>query len=338
MARIEDYGIKIGSMPKGRLNKITDVEGVKVGHRTIDTGQHKTGVTVIIPGFENPYKTRPLASSYVINGFGKSQGLVQIEELGSLESIIALTNTLNVGIVNDAIVEYMIELNKKDNIEITSLNPIIGECNDSYLNNIQERAVKKEDVFMAIEDARLDFAEGDVGAGKGMSCYEFSGGIGSSSRIIEIGQEKYSLGSLVLSNFGERADLTLAGKNPGLESLKDREEEGSVMVVIATDLPLSSRQLKRGLKRVSLALARTGSIVSHGSGDIAIGFSTANTIDEASDYFDLKILGEKHMNKFFRAVVESTEEAVLNSLIAADEVIGYRGKREAFRDYIHMFI
>ncbi|SDW40812.1 DmpA family aminopeptidase [Tepidimicrobium xylanilyticum] len=340
--RIEDYGISIGTLPKGKLNKITDVRGIKVGHSTIDRENIKTGVTVVIPREENIYLNKLIAASYVLNGYGKTIGLVQIEELGTLESIIALTNTLNVGLVHDALVEYMIEECKKENFELTTYNPIVCECNDSFLNDISLRAVKKEHVFGAIKNAMVDFEEGDVGAGKGMSCHQLKGGIGSASRIVELDGEKYTVGVLVQSNHGALKDLTINGKNIGIkiaESLKAKQEadEGSIISIIATDIPLSSRQLKRICKRTGVGLARLGSFIGHGSGEIVIAFSTANTIPHNRDeaIHSIKVLNENKIDLVFRAVAECEEEAVLNSMITAETVTGFKGRtRYSLRAYI----
>ncbi|GFN34755.1 DmpA family aminopeptidase [Tepidimicrobium xylanilyticum] len=340
--RIEDYGISIGTLPKGKLNKITDVRGIKVGHSTIDRENIKTGVTVVIPREENIYLNKLIAASYVLNGYGKTIGLVQIEELGTLESIIALTNTLNVGLVHDALVEYMIEECKKENSELTTYNPIVCECNDSFLNDISLRAVKKEHVFEAIKNAMIDFEEGDVGAGKGMSCHQLKGGIGSASRIVELDGEKYTVGVLVQSNHGALKDLTINGKNIGIkiaEGLKAKQEadKGSIISIIATDIPLSSRQLKRICKRTGVGLARLGSFIGHGSGEIVIAFSTANTIPHNRDegIHSIKVLNEDKIDLVFRAVAECEEEAVLNSMITAETVTGFKGRtRYSLRDYI----
>lgn len=342
--RIEDYGISIGQLPKGKLNKITDVEGIRVGHCTIDTEESKTGVTVILPMKKNIFTNKLVAASFVLNGFGKTAGLVQIDELGSLESIIALTNTLNVGLVYDAVVEYMIEQCKKDNVELQSINPVVCECNDSYLNNIQLRAVKKEHVYKAIEDACVDFKEGDVGAGKGMSCHQLKGGIGSASRIVKLDGKDYTVGILVLSNYGRLEDLTINGdrigsrisKKKGAENCTDK---GSIISIIATDVPLSNRQLRRICKRAGVGLARLGSYIGHGSGEIMIGFSTANVLktNNDSDIIDFKALREDKIDIIFRAVAECEEEAVLNSMITSGKVIGCNGKtRETLKDYIEV--
>lgn len=329
---LNDYNIEIGKLPKGPLNKISDVPGIKVGHCTLDNEDHKTGVTVIIPSENNIFENKLIASSFVLNGFGKSLGLVQIDELGTLETPITITNTLNVGLVHDAIIEYMIKTCKKENIDIRSINPVVCECNDSGLNNIQERAVHKEHVFKAIENACSNFDEGDVGAGKGTVCYGLKGGIGSSSRIIELDGNKYTLGVLVQSNHGILDDLIVDNNNIGSKLREYIEtnvvDKGSIIIIIATDMPLSDRQLKRIIKRASVGLARTGSFIGHGSGEVMIGFSTANTIhhSEKNDIININILNENSIDKAFRAVAEATEEAVLKSLLASDTVTGFDKK------------
>ena len=209
--RINEYGITVGSLPRGQRNKITDVEGVQVGHCTIDNGENKTGVTVILPGPGNLFTDKMPAASFVWNGFGKTAGLLQVDELGTLETPIALTNTLNVGLVHDALVEYTLEQCEKDGVEMRSLNPVVGECNDSRINRIGHRAVGKKEVFAAIENASLDFDEGDVGAGKGTICHGLKGGIGSASRRILLDGKSYTLGVLVQSNHGKLEDLTVDG-------------------------------------------------------------------------------------------------------------------------------
>ena len=340
--RIEDYGVHIGKLPKGKLNKITDVKGVKVGHCTIDTEENKTGVTVILPSEHNIYSHKLVAASFVLNGFGKTQGLVQIDELGTLETPIALTNTLNLGLVHDAITEYMIHRCRQDHLDLRTVNPIICECHDGYLNNIQNRAVKKEHVFKAIADGREDFAEGDIGGGKGMTCHGLKGGIGSASRLVALNGHTYTLGVLVQSNHGMLEDLTIDGKKVGTliaPKIAAREtiEKGSIIIIIATDIPLCSRQLKRVCKRASVGIARVGSFIGHGSGDIIIGFSTANVInhDETEDIVTHKVLNESSIDQVFRAVAEATEEAVLNSMVTARRVVGYKGH---VRESLSVFI
>ncbi len=329
---IEDYGIHIGSLKKGELNKITDVKGVRVGHCTIDNNEHKTGVTVVMPSKDNIFLNKLPCAVSVINGFGKTIGTVQVEELGTLETPIAITNTLNVGLVHDSMVEYMIRLCKEDNCEFSSINPVVCECNDGYLNKITDRAVKQEHVFKAIEDACEDFLQGDIGAGKGTSCHNLKGGIGSASRIIELDGKEYTVGMLVQSNYGRLEDLTIDGNNIGKELRKKIDinatvDKGSIIMIIATDIPLSDRQLKRAAKRASVGLARVGSYIGHGSGDIVICFSTANAIkhEESNDIITFSAINEDKIDSVFRAVAECCEESILNSMICSNTVIGYKG-------------
>ncbi|MEA4920455.1 MAG: P1 family peptidase [Clostridiaceae bacterium] len=327
--RICEYGFNIGHMKKGDLNKITDVEGVTVGHCTIDTESSKTGVTVIMPCPDNPFARKLTAAAFVHNGFGKTQGIPQIEELGTLETPIALTNTLNIGKVHDAITGYMLERCKEDGIKCTSINPVIGECNDSVLNDISIRAVDGEHVLKAIQCSCRSFEEGSVGAGKGTVCFGLKGGIGSASRIMEIGGKCYTLGVLVQSNFGATENLTLCGHEIGpmlKEKITSTElDRGSIMMIIATDLPLSSRQLKRVIKRAGVGLNRCGSFMGHGSGDIMIGFTTSNRIETADDTQQMTIIREDLISNAFTACAESTEEAVLNSLAMAETTRGFDG-------------
>lgn len=339
---IQDYGIHIGSLKKGKLNKITDVNGVKVGHCTIDNEEHKTGVTVILPSEKNIFLNKFPCAAYVINGFGKTQGTIQIEELGTLETPIAITNTLNVGLVHDSIVEYMLQVCKKEECEFTSINPVVCECNDGFLNKIADRAVKQEHVFEAIDNACEDFLQGDIGAGKGTSCHGLKGGIGSASRLVELDGKEYTLGMLVQSNHGKLNDLIVNGKNIGPEISEkinaiEMPDKGSIIMIIATDIPLSTRQLKRVCKRAGAGLARVGSYLGHGSGDIVIGFSTANVIknDDSNDIIQINALNENKIDDVFRAAVECCEESVLNSMICAKTTIGYKGnKRYGLGEFI----
>ena len=322
--------LKIGRMPKGKLNSIGDVPGVRVGHCTIDNEYHKTGVTVVMPCEDDIFKRKMVAAQHVLNGFGKTAGLMQIAELGTLESPIALTNTLNVGKVHDAIVEYMCRQAEKNGCAITSINPVICECNDASLNNIRHRAVEQEHVFAAIEAAAPSFLEGDVGAGKGMTCHDLKGGIGTASRQIEIDGEVFHLGVLVQTNHGSLSDLRIDGQPVGLDIERriheDTPDQGSCIMIVATDLPVTSRQLTRIIRRCSVGLARLGSYIGHGSGEVMIGFSTANRIPEEAGCFNLRCIHESQINKAFRAVAEATEEAVLRSMYYANAVTGYSGK------------
>lgn len=331
--RIRDYGVTIGELPTGPRNAISDVPGVTVGHSTIDTPEHQTGVTVVIPASHNLFAHKLPAASFVLNGFGKTLGLVQVDELGSLETPIALTNTLNVGLVHDALVDYTLERCRKEGVEIHSLNPVVCECNDAELNHIAERAVTAAHVRQAIESACADFEQGAVGAGRGTVCYELKGGIGSSSRVISLNDTDYTVGVLVQSNHGLTADLNVGGIPLGrqiasLPTVTPADlDKGSIIMIVATDLPVSDRQLRRILKRAAVGLIRTGSYLGHGSGDIMVGFTTAYTLPSSEEpaVVQVPLLNENVIEKAFRAVAESCEEAILNSLAAADTVTGYEG-------------
>lgn len=332
--KIRDYGIIIGSIPTGKNNSITDVKRVKVGHKTLNNGNIKTGVTAVVPHEGNIFKEKLIAACHVINGFGKSTGLVQIEELGTLETPIILTNTLSVGTAHEALVRYMLENNDDIGDTTGTVNPVICECNDGEINDIRGLHVKKEDVFDAIKSADVEFEEGNVGAGTGMICYDLKGGIGSSSRVIELDDKEYTIGVLVLSNFGSLEDFVLNGEHIGpklkekIGQLEKREDKGSIILILATDIPLSSRQLKRVIKRVYPGISRTGSYTGNGSGEIVIGFSTANIIKhyEESDIINIKVINENKINKIFKATVEATEEAILNSMICSNSTVNRKGK------------
>ncbi len=338
--RIRDYGITIGCLKPGAHNKITDVSGVKVGHVTIKNETHRTGVTVIVPGPDNAFTNKYTASGYVHNGFGKSAGLVQIGELGTLETPIALTNTLNVGLVWDGVAQYTIDRCRAEGVKVTSLNPVVGECNDSGLSDITVRAVTQADVLAAIAGASEDFEEGDVGAGTGTVCYGLKGGIGSASRVIEIGGKKYTVGVLVQSNFGSTVDLTIGGVPVGGKILKmkesrndmavSRQDQGSIMTILATDLPVSERQLYRIIRRTGVGIARTGAYTGHGSGEVMIGFTTANRVpkDAGSDniFLTQTVIHEDLINKAFQAAAEAANEAILNSMVCAERAVGRDGK------------
>ncbi|MCM1991218.1 P1 family peptidase [Oceanirhabdus seepicola] len=330
--RIQDYGVKIGNLKCGKNNLITDVKGVKVGHTTLNNGDITTGVTTIIPHEGNIFKEKLVTASHVINGFGKTIGTIQIEELGTLETPIVLTNTLSVGTASDALVDYMLSFNEDIGVSTGTVNPVVCECNDGYLNDIRGRHIKKEHVFDSIRNADTMFEEGAVGAGTGMWCYGFKGGIGSSSRIVELDGREYTVGTLVLSNFGIKKNFVLNGIKAGQiisdeEAAIIEEEKGSIIMIIATDIPLSYRQLKRVIKRSSVALARTGSFSGNGSGEVAIGFTTSNRINhyEERDIVDMKIINENMIDKVFLGVADACEEAILNSMICADTTCGRDG-------------
>ncbi len=326
---IRAYGYKIGDGTPGPRNLITDVPGVAVGHYTIESDRCRTGVTVVMPCRDNMFTRKLVAASYVHNGFGKTAGLMQVDELGTLETPIALTNTLNVGKVHDALVSWMVDLCAKDGVRLRSVNPVVGETNDGTLSDIAVRPVEERHVRAAIASAGSDFVQGDVGAGKGTVCFGMKGGIGSSSRLVRIGEKTYTLGVLVQSNFGATNAFTLCGERLG-PALAQRIEaaeldRGSIMMVVATDLPLSSRQLRRVIRRCGVGLSRTGSNMGHGSGDVMIGFTTANRIESTGDVQSVTILREDLLTPAFTACAEATEEAILNSLACAKTVTGYDG-------------
>lgn len=344
--KIRDYGVMIGKLPTGATNLITDVPGVKVGHVTLDQGDLQTGVTAVLPHEGNLFRDKVVAATHVINGFGKSIGLVQVDELGTLETPIVLTNTLNVGLVADGLVAYMLEQNPEIGVKTGTVNPVVCECNDAYLNDVRNRSVNQSHVKQAMENASTDFEEGSVGAGRGMSCYHLKGGIGSSSRVISLKETSFTLGVLVLSNFGERGDLLVDGRKVGqeieshLQSQSLEKDKGSVVVLMATDAPVNERQLKRILRRAGVGLARTGSYLGNGSGDVVVGFTTANRVQhfEEASVIPQQVLNENLIDDFFRAMAEATEEAVLNSMVCAEAVTGLRQHhRESLAHYLHLF-
>ena len=288
-------------------------------------------MTVILPCEDNPFANKLTAACHVLNGFGKTCGLMQIEELGVIETPIALTNTLNVGLVHDAMVGYMIERCEQDGTTLRSVNPIVCECNDASLNDICHRCVREEHVRKALDDARADFSMGAVGAGRGMTCHGLKGGIGSASRVLEIDGHAYTMGVLALCNHGRLNDLCIQGRNIGRalqqqmnESLPDK---GSCIIVMATDLPVSDRQLKRIIRRAGVGLARLGSFTGHGSGEVFLGFTTANRIPHTTDASIMTFhqLHEDQIDLAFRAMAEATEEAVLDSMLTAETVVSANG-------------
>ncbi|HHY09382.1 MAG TPA: P1 family peptidase [Firmicutes bacterium] len=342
-----DYNVIVGSLPPGPNNLITDVAGVKVGHCTLDQGSIKTGATAILPHGGNLFAQKVVAAVHVINGFGKSAGIVQIEELGVIETPIILTNTLSVGTAYQAVVEYMLAQNPDIGLKSGTVNPVVGECNDGYLNDIRGCHVQKSHVHRAIENAAGNFAQGSVGAGTGMSCYGLKGGIGSSSRSVKLGNGDYIIGALVLANFGRKEDLLVNGSKVGQTiarhsaAEKQSEDKGSIIVVLATDIPLSARQLRRLCQRAQVGIIRTGSYLGHGSGDIVFGFSTARQVPHHNKkhFAAVKVLNENYIDLLFRAVGEAVEEAILNSLFCAEGKEGREGnRRRSLAEYAHLFL
>jgi D-aminopeptidase len=317
--RFRDLGITVGTLATGQNNTICDVAGIHVGHSTLIQGETiRTGVTAILPHEGNLFVERVPAAVHTINGFGKACGFEQVRELGYLETPILLTNTLNVGKVADACIQYTLRQN-----DARSVNPVVGECNDSFLNDIQGRHVQAEHVFAAIENADSTCPEGNIGAGTGTSCYGFKGGIGSASRIAG----KYTVGALLQTNFGRRDELTILGVPIGqhLSEKPQTGNDGSVMIVLATDAPLSARQLGRLAHRAAFALARTGTVCHHGSGDFVIAFSTAYRISENEQ--NILLIPDTSLDSLFHAVVETVEESVYNALFAAETMQGREGNR-----------
>lgn len=336
----KDFGIAIGSLKKGKRNLITDVMGVKVGHVTLNDGNIKTGVTAVLPHEGNIFKEKVMASSCVINGFGKSMGILQIEELGTIETPIIMTNTLSVGTAATGLVKYMLEQNEDIGSTTGTVNCVVTECNDGRLNDIRGLHVKEEHVLEAIKNASEDFEEGAVGSGTGMVCYSIKGGIGSSSRIVELDNKEYTLGAIVMSNFGSLKDLIIGGDKAGERIYNNQQQgkdKGSIIMIIATDIPLSERQLKRVSKRAVIGLGRTGSYLGNGSGDICISFTTANILKHYSDtnIVSMKMLDDEAIDQVFRAAAEAVEESIISSMYHAETTVGINGNtRESLRDLL----
>lgn len=338
--KIRDRGIQIGHMPTGKNNCITDVQGVHVGHVTIDQPINDegdvacTGVTAILPHGGNIFQQKVTAASYVINGFGKTTGLIQVNELGLIESPIMLTNTFSVPAVTHGTLQYLLKKNEEIGVTTGTVNVVVGECNDSHLNSIRHLFVTPEHAIQAIENATGQKAdEGAVGAGKGMVCFGYKGGIGTSSRIVDVkgSADSYTVGCLVLTNFGASHEMQkdrYKGSNEQQQSTIP-PTDGSIIIILATDIPLSSSQLTRVVKRCGVGLGRTGSHFSHGSGDIVIGFTTAHQINHnESNYMESRQqIREDHpvMNELFAAAAEVTEEAIMNSLSQAKTTKGRNG-------------
>lgn len=331
--RPRDMGLEIGLFKTGEWNAITDVSGVQVGHETLIQGDSvRTGVTIIKPHSGNLFKDKVMGAVYVTNGFGKAIGFTQVAELGTIETPIGLTNTLNIFLVANAIVDYMIEKNPT----IRSVNPVVGETNDSGLNDIQGRHVQRKHVFSAIHNAKSGpVLEGSVGAGTGTRTLGFKGGIGTASRVLPEESGGYTVGVLVQTNFG--GSLMINGapvgrelkKSPFSSSIPYDEDEGSCMIIIATNAPLSNRNLKRMAKRVDHAFGRVGAYSSNGSGDYVIIFSTAKGIDNDGKTIKREEMKNRYMNGLFSGTVEATEEAIINSLFMAETVSSRYGSMES---------
>lgn len=339
--RLRDYGLSIGTLTPGKLNAITDVAGVKVGHTTLISGEGKlipgegpirTGVTVVLPHDGNLYREKVRAACHTINGTGKICGLEEVRELGQIEAPIALTGTLNVGLVSDALIQYMVKQAPEIGITTGSINVVVGEVNDSPLNDLQGRHVKAEHVFEALANVTDGYpGEGVIGGGTGTACFGWKGGMGTSSRVLTQEQGGYTVGALVQTNYGGAEHFIACGVPvgrtllpPPLEAV--RKNHGSVMIVLATDAPLDARQLHRLCVRASVGLSRTGSIYGATSGDFIIAFSTAYRKQHKSPSLVAEVplvVDEKaFMGPMFHAVADCVEESVLNAMFMAETVTG----------------
>ncbi len=333
---LRDYGMETGVMAPGPMNAITDVAEVAVGHHTLIKGDSvRTGVTAILPHRGNVFQHKVPAAVYVGNGFGKLAGSTQVRELGNLETPIILTNTLSVPTAANALIDYT--LKQRGNGGVRSVNPVVGETNDGYLNDIRGRHIKERHILEAINDSgRGTVAQGNVGAGTGTIAFGFKGGIGTASRKLPHSLGGYTVGVLVQTNFGGvlRVAGVPVGKELGQYYLNNRlndSADGSCMIIVATDAPLLSRNLERLAKRAIMGLAKTGGIASNGSGDYVIAFSAAKEvrIPHTSDHRIRKteILRNNALSPLFMGVIEATEEAILNSLFQAGDMNGRRGRR-----------
>jgi D-aminopeptidase len=335
--RASDLGLRVGILPTGLLDAITDVAGVEVGHTTIIRGDDiRTGVTAILPHPGNLFRAKVPGAVFVGNAFGKLAGSTQVNELGEIETPILLTSTLSVPRVADALIDYM--LGFEENGDVESVNPLVGETNDGYLNDIRGRHITPEDVFAAIKNAKSGpVEEGSVGAGTGTVAFGFKGGIGTSSRRLPAKLGGYTVGTLVQSNFG--GVLTIAGAPVGRELGRyylheELQQEGrasdrgngSIMIVVATDAPVDARNLRRLAARAMLGLGRTGAAGSNGSGDYVIAFSTAEQLrlpsQAKASLRPVELVTNEAMSPLFLAVIEATEEAVYNSLFRATTTTG----------------
>lgn len=316
-------------LPTGRANSITDVAGVCVGHSHVRAEGVCTGVTAILPDHGDLFRQPVPAAVSVLNGFGKSAGLMQLAELGEIETPVLLTNTFSVPACTTALIRRAITDNPEIGRSVATVNALVLECNDGSVNDIQAMQIDESHANAAIDAAAPEFAQGTVGAGSGMKTFGYAGGIGTASRRITLeGESQYDMGALVLSNFGQPSDLRVFGQQvpPPHSPRVDQADKGSIIIILATDAPLESRQLGRIARRSGAALGRLGSHIGHQSGDIAVAFSTANRATRASaDTHSITRLCESRMDAFFAATVEAVEEAVLNALWHSVPLRGYDG-------------
>ncbi|MDQ6432831.1 P1 family peptidase [Mesorhizobium sp. LHD-90] len=330
MGAARDLGLGVGRLAPGLNNAITDVPGVLVGHKTIVADGLATGVTAVLPHGGDLFRSKVRAAVEVINGFGKSAGLMQLAELGTIETPILLTNTFSVAPCVEALIRRAIAANPQIGRETGTVNPVVCECNDGGINDIQAMAVSRQDAEIALDAASAGPVEqGSIGAGAGMTSFGFKAGIGSASRTVKIGSRVFTLGALVLSNFGRAGDLILPdGRRADPKGLKS-PESGSIIVILGTDIPLDDRQLNRVARRGGAGIARLGSFWGHGSGDIAIAFTTADPLPhvQSSPFNSIERLDDRYIDLVFEAAVEATAEAVLNALCAAKSTVGRNGRR-----------
>ncbi len=337
--RAREVGVHFGELPTGPMNTISDVPGVRVGHSTIirgsgalkpGSGPVRTGVTAILPHPGNLYEKPVKGAYYDFNGCGGLNGSLQIREFGVIDTPITLTNTMSMGTVADAVIKHMLGTNPNAGIDSDTIIPVVSECDDSYLNDSRGLHVKDENVLEAIGNATSSVQEGAVGAGTGMSCYDFKGGIGTSSRLVQVNGSKYSIGSLVLSNHGDREELTVDGVPVGRllgKAKHHRPEQGSIVMVVGTDAPIDARQLGRVARRAIMGLALTGSCSHNGSGDIVISFSTANMHQRYKEdgIVTDNLLRDGDMSILFRATVDSVSESIINSMFKSEAMEGRDG-------------
>jgi D-aminopeptidase len=343
--RLRELGISIGRFPTGPLNAITDVAGVRVGHVTLVEGEGplvpgkgpvRTGVTAILPRLDM-FHSRLVGAAYVLNGAGEVSGLTQLDEWGLLETPILLTNTLSIGVVSSSAAAWMVQKYPEIGVTADVVIPVVGECDDSWLNDSGGQHVEEHDVLAALDGATDGpVAEGGVGGGTGMVCCDFKGGIGTSSRVVEVGSRRFTIGILAMTNFGVMRDLRIDGlrigeildAEVGVDAPRRRYNQGSIICVLATDAPLVSEQVRRLCKRAALGVGRAGSHAEPASGEIMVGFSTANSVPRLSpghEVYRLDVLLDSSVGAFYEATVDATEEAIANSLTMAEEMVGLDG-------------
>ncbi len=341
------------TFPKGTRNLISDVSGIRVGHVTLNTETCRSGVTAILPHEGNLFRDKVMANASVLNGFGKSIGILQVQELGAIETPILMTNTMSIGTAYNALCKYMLERNTDIGRLTGTVNCLVTECNDGLLNDIRGMHLKEQHVYEALQRASEEFEEGAVGGGTGMCCLGLKGGIGSSSRVLSLDGNMYTIGAIVMANFGVAGNLTIGGRHirktvpdksqtmqtdMHISTVMDgTRDQGSIIMVIGTDLPLSERQLGRICKRSAIALGRTGSFMGNGSGDIAIAFSTVNRIC----HYPKRRIGsyqsvlDDAMDDVFLASVEAVEESIISALYHAETTTGVYGNiRWGLRDVL----